>query len=150
MEVSFLYSNTCWASQLVDQRVLEGTCSQVLRSTSVDAFWEHQNFLCLKLIEIVIVGINYTIPFGFSLFLAYFGYHFSNFFVWLRINDEGSVSEMSIWSISLIKSDLKWCINLSRSLFVFPCQYGDRWYPCITRAHETHKILHKDDLLLTT
>ena len=40
-----------------------------------------------------------------------------NYFVWLRITDEGSVPEMRIWSILLIKSDLKWCMHLSRSLF---------------------------------
>ena len=32
--------------------------------------------------------------------------------------DEGSVPEMRIWSILLIKSDLKWCIRLSRSVFL--------------------------------
>ena len=65
--------------------------------------------------------ICYTIFFGFSLF-----WHFSNitfqhfyYFVWLRITDEGSVPEMRIWSILFIKSDLKWCIHLSRSL----CSY---------------------------
>ena len=42
-----------------------------------------------------------------------------NYFVWIRITDEGSVSEMRIWSILSIKSDLKWCIHLSRSLFVY-------------------------------
>ena len=42
-----------------------------------------------------------------------------NYFVWLRIADEGSVPEMRIWSILLIKSDLKWCIHLSRSLFLY-------------------------------
>ena len=36
----------------------------------------------------------------------------------LRITDEGSVPEIRIWSILLIKSDLKWCIHLSRSLFL--------------------------------
>ena len=30
---------------------------------------------------------------------------FLNFIVWLRITDEGSVPEMRIWSILLIKSD---------------------------------------------
>ena len=30
-----------------------------------------------------------------------------NYFVWLRITDEGSVPEMRIWSILLIESDLK-------------------------------------------
>ena len=38
---------------------------------------------------------------------------------WPRITDEGSVSEMRIWSILLIKSDFKWCIHLSRSLFSY-------------------------------
>ena len=36
---------------------------------------------------------------------------------WLRITDEVPVHKMRIWSILLIKSDLKWCIHLSRSLF---------------------------------
>ena len=39
------------------------------------------------------------------------------YFLWIRITDEGLVPEMRIWSILLIKSDLKWCIHLSRSLF---------------------------------
>ena len=42
-----------------------------------------------------------------------------NYFVLLRITDEGSVREMRLWSILLIKSGLKWCIHLSRSLFVY-------------------------------
>ena len=33
--------------------------------------------------------------------------------------DKGSLPEMRIWSILLIKSDLKWCIHLSRSLCIF-------------------------------
>ena len=45
--------------------------------------------------------------------------HFQLFkhFLLLRMIDEGSVPEMRKWSISLIKSDLKWCIHLSRCLF---------------------------------
>ena len=72
-----------------------------------------------KLIEIVILWVYYTIPFGFSLFL---GHHFPTFETnpfWLRITDEGSVPEMRIWSILLINSDLKWCIHLGRSLFLY-------------------------------
>ena len=38
-------------------------------------------------------------------------------FVWLRITDEGSVPDMRIWSIFVIKSDFKWYIHLGRSLF---------------------------------
>ena len=37
----------------------------------------------------------------------------------VQLADEGSVPEMRIWSILLIKSDLKWCINLRRSLFLY-------------------------------
>ena len=36
-KVSFCISTTWWVSLLVDQWVPEGTCSQVLRSTSVDS-----------------------------------------------------------------------------------------------------------------
>ena len=63
--------------------------------------------------------VYYTIPFGFTLFWHFWTYisNFWNYFLWLRITDEGSVPEMRIWSISLVKSDLKWCIHLSRSLF---------------------------------
>ena len=45
-------------------------------------------------------------------------FNFLNYFVWLRITDEGSVPEMRIWSILLMKSDLKWCIHLD--LFCIP------------------------------
>ena len=51
--------------------------------------------------------------FGLSLF------NFLNYIVWPRITEEGSVPEMGIWSILLIVSDLKWCIHLSRSLFLY-------------------------------
>ena len=79
-------------------------------------------FSLSKLIEIVLLWVYYTIPFGFSLF-----WHFWDIILqplkllpfWLRITDEGSVPEMRIWSILLIKSDLKWCIHLSRSLFLY-------------------------------
>ena len=109
-------------SLLVDQWVPEGTCSQVLRSTSVDSWrLRASKFSVLKLIEIVILWVYYTIPFCFSLLLALSGNHFNfwNNFVWLRITDEGSLPEMRIWSILLIKSVLKWCIHLSGSLFYY-------------------------------
>ena len=91
-------------------------------STDLLSF-EHPSVLifCLKLIEIVILWVYYTIPFGWSLFLALFGITFQlfNYFVWLRITEEGSASKMRIWSILLIKSDLKWCICLSRNLLLY-------------------------------
>ena len=46
-------------------------------------------------------------------------FNFWNYLVWRRITDEGSVPEMRILSILLIKSDLKWCIHLSKSLFLY-------------------------------
>ena len=89
-------------------------------------------FSVLKLIRIVILWVYYIIPFGLSL-IGTFGaslFIFLNYFVWLRIYDEGSVHEMRIWSILLIKSDLKCCMYLSRSLFIFlrTCSsLGERW-----------------------
>ena len=43
---------------------------------------------------------------------------FWNHFVWLRITDEGSIPKMRIRSILLIRSDLKWCMYLSRCVFI--------------------------------
>ena len=56
-------------------------------------------------------------PFWLKLVSALFNITFKllKYFVWLRITDEGSVPEMHIWSILLIKIDLKWCIHLNRS-----------------------------------
>ena len=69
----------------------------------------------------VILWVYYTIPFCFSLFRHFWVSLFNvlNYFDWLRITDEGSLPEMRIWFILLIKSDLKWCIHLSRSLCLY-------------------------------
>ena len=76
-------------------------------------------FSVLKLTEIVILWVYYTIPMASACFgtLGASILNFWNYSVWLRITDEGSVPEMRKWSIMLIKSDLKWCIHLRRSLF---------------------------------
>ena len=50
---------------------------------------------------------------------------FLNYFVWLRITDEGSVPEIRIWSILLIKSDLKWCKHLD--LFLYFNHFTHLW-----------------------
>ena len=108
--------------RLVDQWVPEGTCSQVLWSTSIDSYrLRASTFSVLKLFEIVILWVYYTIPFGFSLFwfVHDISYQFLKILFWLRITGEGSIPEMRIWSILLIKSDLKWCIHLSRTLFLY-------------------------------
>ena len=61
-------------------------------------------FSVLKVTEIVILWVYYTIPFGFSLYWHFSG--FGNCSVWLRFTDEGLVPKLRIWSILLIKSDL--------------------------------------------
>ena len=74
----------------------------------------------IKLITIVMLWVYYTIPFGLSLFRHFFAslFNFLNYFVWLRITDEGSVPEMRIWSILLIKCDLIWCYILVEVSFI--------------------------------
>ena len=75
----------------------------------------------LKLIEIVISWVYYTILLAWASFGTFWPlfFNFFNYFLWLSITDEGSVPEMRILSILLIKSDLKWCIHLSRSLYLY-------------------------------
>ena len=78
------------------------------------------------LIENKILWVYYTIS---PLTLACFGtfeHTFSNYFVWLRITDQGSVP--NIWSILLIKSDSKCCIHLSRSPFLYVSSVS----PCVS------------------
>ena len=101
----------------------------ISRKTLMMKCKDSKRYFCLKfhvyLLYIVWVINNfwvyYTIPFGFSLFWNFWAiiFNFLNYFVWLRITDEGSVPEMRILSILLIKSDLKWCIHLSRSLYLY-------------------------------
>ena len=83
------------------------------------------NHILLEGFEIVILWVYDTIPFGFSLFWHIWDISFQllKLLLWLRTTNEGSVPEMRIWSILLIKSDLKWCIHLSRSLFLYSLQY---------------------------
>ena len=58
-------------------------------------------FSVLKLTEIVIFWVYYTIPFGFCLIRHFWGIisQVLNYCVWRRITDEGSVTEMRIWTI---------------------------------------------------
>ena len=44
-------------------------------------------------------------------------FNFLNYYVWLIITDEGSVLEMRIWSILLMKSGIKWSIHLNLFLY---------------------------------
>ena len=51
---------------------------------------KYVNFV-LKLTEIVIVWVYYTTPFGFSLIWQFWDitFQFMNYFVWIRVTDEG-------------------------------------------------------------
>ena len=66
---------------------------------------------------------------SFSTFGTLF-FNFFNYFLWLRITDEGLIPEMHIWSILLIISDLKWCIHLSRSLYLMYHKKLGLWHDC--------------------
>ena len=74
----------------------------------------------LKLIEIVIVWVYYTIPFCFNLFRHFGGITFQLFklLCLAKVTDEVSVPEMRIWFILLIKSELKCYTSLFKSLFI--------------------------------
>ena len=37
---------------------------------------------------------------------------------WLKITCEGYLPKMRIWSILLIKLDVKWCININICIFI--------------------------------
>ena len=79
-------------------------------------WWRHNTryIITAQNIEIVMLWVYYTIPFDFSLFWHFWDitFQFLKLRFWRRIIDEGSLPEMRIWSILLIKSDLKWCIHL--------------------------------------
>ena len=64
--------------------------------------------------------IQYTVPFGFSLLWHILDITFQllNYFVWLRIADDGSMPEMSISYILLIKSSLERYILKQKSLAI--------------------------------
>ena len=75
----------------------------------------------LKLIEIVVFGFitpSLLTPACFGTFVAQL-FNFLIYFFLQRFTDEGSVPEMRICSILLIKYDVNWCKHLSRSLFLY-------------------------------
>ena len=104
----YLVSVTVWGPR---------RCS--LRSTSVDrSVLRASKFSVFKLTEIVIVWVYYTILFGFSLIWHFLGitFHFLNYF------GKGSLIRVhypkcAYGSILFIKSGLKWCIHLGKSIF---------------------------------
>ena len=110
LEVSFYISTTWWVSRLVDKRVPEGTCSQILWSTLV--IWNR-----FESIKIILIKTGWNCNFvGLS------DQHFQNVKPLCLAKDHwwGFITQNAhIWSNLLIESDLKWCIHFSRSLFLY-------------------------------
>ena len=79
----------------------------ILSTISLFIFWlirsvvRASKFSVLKLIEIVILWVYDTIPFGFSLIWHFWAslFKFLSLSVWLKITDEVTVPEMRIWFI---------------------------------------------------
>ena len=84
-------------------------------------------FSVFKLTKIVILWVYYTIPYGFSMFWHIWGITFQllKLLCWLKITDEDSVLEMRIWSILLIKSDLKLLVEVS--FYIIDTTNEDIW-----------------------
>ena len=116
-----------WASESPTAHVAKFCC----RLRLIRSVLRASKFSVIKLIKIVILWVYYTIPVGFGFFGHFWDntFQFLKLLFWLRITDEGSVPKMRIWSILLIQSDSKWCIHLSRSLFLYsdPKGHGDRY-----------------------
>ena len=93
----------------------------VMQITELRVKFHGLQFSVIKIVSIVYLLVYYTIPFGFHVFLYFWGvtFHLFNWLFLLWITDDGYVPEMCICSILLIKSDLKWCIHLTRSLFSY-------------------------------
>ena len=133
-----------WGTRIGALRKVFKFCGQPRLIRSV---WEHQKFPCKNCLKVLLcyfprtchvfarlftsntpwyfldftLWFYYTIPFGFSLFWHVWNISFQLLIIlfWLRITVKGSVPEMQIWSILIIKSDWKWCINLRISLFLY-------------------------------
>ena len=92
----------------------------------------------------------YTIPVGFSFFRHFWAlfFNFLNYFLWLRITDEGLIYEMRIWSILLMKPDLKWCMHLSISPYLYIVYYGKLYFK--TESFPTWKVFFLQNLSLLT
>ena len=71
--------------------------------------FESIKIFCVKLIEIVILWVYYTISFSFSLFRHFWGITFQLFKKLPLAKDHwrGSVPVMRIWSILLMESNFK-------------------------------------------
>ena len=65
---------------------------------------------------------------------------------WPRKIDEGSAAEIRIWSILLIHSDFKWCIHLSKSLFL---NLHFKYVKILSGFFEVFSLVEKENLRQT-
>ena len=118
----------------MDQRVLEGIRSQVLKADFNCSVSRELTFSVLKFIEIVIFdspSLLASVCFG-TIVISLF--NFFSYFVWLRITDDGSVLEMRIWSILL--SLFSYCKSQAFTL-------NTLWGFCKIYAQSTFLVLGK-------
>ena len=100
-----------------------GLLFSVTRQCSANGCWRKTDFINWNC---NFVGLLHH-PFWLQLVLVII-FNFWIYFVLLRITDEGSLPEIRISSILLIKSDLKWCLHLSRSLSLYKILYISYMY----------------------
>ena len=96
----------CWWTRVSPRAHVAKFC---VRLQLIRRVLRASKFSVLKFIEILILWIYYMPSLlasaSFGTFVTSL-FNFLSYFVWLRITDEGSVHEMRIWSILLMKSDL--------------------------------------------
>ena len=107
----------CWWTRVSPKAHVAKFC---VRLQLIRSVLRASKFFVLKFIEIVILWIYYMTSLlasaSFGTFVTSL-FNFLNYFVWLIITDDGSVPEMRIWSILLMKFDIKWSIHLDLFLY---------------------------------
>ena len=117
-------------------------CTKAEKFMYSKSVWRPGDFLkahplLLKSPVNVSLTINYDTYLGITFLLL-------NYSVWERITDEVSVPDIHILSILLIKSEFKWCIHLSRSLFSYlgVHEMNSLSVKCITDLIRISKMRH--------
>ena len=107
---SHLVSVHCWLTRVSPRAHV---AKFYVRFQLIRSVLRASKFSGVKFIEFIILWIYHMASLLASAsFLVIFDISVLNYLVWLRITDEGSVPEVHIWSILLMKSNLKCCIHL--------------------------------------
>ena len=108
--------------------------------------WEHQNRPYNNWFKFKFCGFITPYVLASACFGTFVSniFYFWNHFVWRRMTDVGSLPEMRIWSIFLIKSDSKLCIHLSKgSLYI-----STTWWVALLVDQWVHGIANSPVKLL--